>query len=156
MNEKSEKKQWYKKWWVWVIIGVVVVGSYFYSIGNDEEKEKLTDDWTTVIEFNGNLSDSNKEAISNIFELNGNQIRVTYSIATTETTGTALIYILPEGRTKSTDVDGNLDIAIQDVSTIGNKTNEQKTFTKDAGKYFIDINSSSVESYKIKIEEKNN
>jgi hypothetical protein len=150
----NEKKQWYKKWWVWVIIGIVVVGSYFYSIGNDEEEKKSADEWTTIIEFNGNLTDSNNEALSDTFKLNGKEIRVTYSIVTTETTGTALIYILPEGRTKSTDVDGNLDVAIQDVSSIGNKTNEQKTFTKEAGKYFIDINSSSVESYKIKIEEK--
>lgn len=149
------KKGMVQKWWIWVIIGVVVVGSALSQTDNDkEEKKTATDEWVTIIEFNGNLSDSNREALSDIFELNGNEIRVTYSIATTSTGGNALIYILPEGWTKSTDADGNLNVSVQDISAIGDTTNQQKTFTKEAGKYFIDINSSSVQSYKIKIEQK--
>ncbi len=159
MNEKVGKKPWFKKWWVWVL-AVVVVGVIASQMGSEEKEQgkgqnnKPADEWVTIIDFNGDLSNNNKEALSDVFELNGKEIRVTYSISASSTTGTALIYLLPEGTTKSTDADGNLDISIQDISTIGSKTNEKKTLTKEAGKYYIDINTSSVDSYKIKIEEK--
>jgi len=116
--------------------------------------DKTKAEWTTVIDFDGGFSDGKTEAFSDVFELTGGEVRITYDLVTTSAGGNAMIYVLPEGWTKTKDADGNLKVSVQDVTAIGDKTGEQKTVKKDAGKYFIDINTSSVESYKIKIEEK--
>lgn len=118
------------------------------------EANEPKEEWVTVIEFNGSFSDNETEAFSDVFEVTGGELRITYDLVTTSVGGNALIYILPEGWTKTKDGDGNLKVSVQDISAMGNKSGEQETIKKDAGKYCIDINTSSVESYKIKIEEK--
>ncbi|MDR2736080.1 MAG: hypothetical protein LBB49_00775 [Gracilibacteraceae bacterium] len=124
-------------------------------VGCDENSSGINgEEWETVIEFNGSFTDDNKEAFSDEFELTGGELRVTYDLVTTSTGGNAMIYILPEGWTKTKDANGDLKISVQDISAIGNKTGEQVKIKKEAGTYFIDINTSSVDSYKIKIEEK--
>lgn len=110
-------------------------------------------EWKTVIVFEGTFEGSDRMADSKVFELTGGRTRVTYDLVTTSVGGNALIYVLPEGWTMTQDANGNLKISVQDITAIGDKTNEQKTIRKDPGRYHIFINSSSVESYKIVIEE---
>ncbi|MDR1630677.1 MAG: hypothetical protein LBS36_10775 [Oscillospiraceae bacterium] len=132
-------------------------GENLTSQSETQETGKTTnpqEEWVTLIEFDGTFAGDDKEAFSDVFEVSGGNLRITYDLVTNSTGGNALIYILPEGWTKTKDSEGNLKVSVQDISAVGNKTGEQKIIKKDAGKYFIDLNSSSVKSYKIKIEEK--
>jgi len=119
--------------------------------------EPIDDGWKVVYEFNGTFENNKTEASSAVFELSGGQVRITGEIGVTSTGGNALIYVLPEGWTKTADADGNLKISSQDLMIIGveeGAKSGEEIVEKEAGKYFIDLNSASVKDYKIKIEEK--
>lgn len=125
------------------------------STVSDTTTEKQTEsEWKTIMELSG----TEQEKLSEVFTLNGGSVRIKYEIET-ETkgeavdSGTSLIYILKDGTTKAKDADGNLRIATQDVTVIGSK-NAVEIVQKEAGNYYLDINTSSVKSYKIIVEEK--
>lgn len=104
--------------------------------------------WQVVKEF----SDTKEEGISDSFALSGGKVRITYTVEASTDTGTALIYLLKDGTTKSQNEAGELDVAVQDASTIGSKSSS-KVVDKPAGNYYIDVNTSSVKSYTVKVEE---
>ncbi|MDR1753698.1 MAG: hypothetical protein LBR74_02185, partial [Eubacterium sp.] len=106
------------------------------------------------------LSGNEEETIGEAFALSGGQIKVTYEIESAADTGVALIYILKEGATKSQNEDGELDIAIQDVSAMtlsaGTETGEEILENeKPAGNYYLDVNTTDLTSYKVYVYEKN-
>lgn len=104
--------------------------------------------WQVVKEF----SDTKEEGISDSFALTGGKVRITYTVEASTDTGTALIYLLKDGTTKTKNEAGELDVAVQDASTIGSKSSS-KVIDKPAGNYYIDVNTSSVKSYTVKVEE---
>ena len=112
-------------------------------------------EWTVIYEFTGTFSGDNTSAASDPFELPDGEVRITLDQVATSNSGNSLIYILPEGWTRTQDAEGNLKIAVSDMLTLGTKTGVKQTITRDAGSYYIDINTASIESYKITIEVKN-
>jgi len=60
--------------------------------------------------------------------------------------------MLPEGSTITKNSKGEMDVAVQDVTTIGNKSGEQVT-QKPAGNYYLYINTSSIKDYSITVDE---
>lgn len=109
--------------------------------------------WTTIGEFSGDFSDGSREALSDIFALSGGQVRISYEVTATSVGGNALIYVLKEGATKTTDENGAFSIATQDIMVMGTNTGSQ-IIKKDAGNYYIDINTADISNYKIVVEEK--
>jgi hypothetical protein len=113
-----------------------------------ENTSEEPNSWQVVKEF----SDTKEEGISDSFALSGGKVRITYTVEASTDTGTALIYILKDGTTKTKNEAGELDVALQDASTIGSKSSS-KVVDKPAGNYYIDVNTSSVMSYTVKVEE---
>jgi hypothetical protein len=148
-----------------VVIALVVLGGIGAAFGGNEETTTSTSSsrnssegsqstsealkkWEVVKEF----SDTKEEGISDSFTLNGGKVRITYDVKAKTDTGTALIYLLKDGTTKTKNEAGELDVALQDVSTIGSKSSSE-VVDKPAGNYYIDVNTSSIESYTVKVEE---
>jgi hypothetical protein len=136
--------------------GCGMAGSYGSntSSAGDSEADHETE-WTTVAQLIG----TQKDDVSEVFDLAGGNVRITYDINTITRdkiidSGTSLIYILPEGNSKTMNMDGIMEIAVQDITTVGSRQNEQITVEKPAGSYYIEINTSSVESYSIRVEER--
>jgi hypothetical protein len=162
---QSNSKNWFAKHKILTVVGVLVVLGILGSLfGNTEESSNSSTQnsgqsqssdvskspmkWQTVKEF----SDTKEEGVSDSFTLSGGKIRITYDVKSDSSTGTALIYLLKDGTTKSQDENGELDVKVQDVSTIGNKSGNELV-DKPAGNYFIDVNTSSITSYTVKVEE---
>lgn len=112
------------------------------------EQSETPNSWQVVKEF----SDTKEEGISDSFALTGGKVRITYTVEASTDTGTALIYLLKDGTTKTKNEAGELDVAVQDISTIGSKSSTE-ILDKPAGNYYIDVNTSSVKSYTVKVEE---
>ncbi len=160
MDKHNSKKAWYKKWWIWVIIvlALAFIGNVIGSetpteetANSGEEKAKEVAEpkkWVKVSELTGD----NKEKSGEVFALSGGNIRVKYTVNTVSDSGTAFIYLLPEGWTTTRNAQGEQNIAVQDITTIGTQSDE-KIMQKPAGNYYLFINSSSVRDYVITVEE---
>jgi len=157
MDKNNTEKSWYKKWWIWLII-VAVLGLIGYIANpNGTQQDKASQasnqtsapkQWTKVSELTGDT----KEKSGDVFTASGGNLRIKYTVNTTSDSGTAMLYLLPEGSTTTKNSKGELDVAVQAVTTIGNKTGEQ-IIQKPAGNYYLYINTSSVEDYSITVEE---
>ena len=111
----------------------------------------VDDDWVALESFEFRFVDDTTRLESNVFELSGGEVRLSYEVVATSVGGNALIYLLPEGATLATDAAGNLSIAVQDVTAIGNRDGTQ-VVERDAGMYYLLVNTSSVESVLITVE----
>lgn len=148
-----------------VIIALVILGTIGVAFGDTKESgtnssstqntsetaqntPEKPNSWQVVKEF----SDTKEEGISDSFSLTGGKVRITYTVEASTDTGTALIYLLKDGTTKTKNEAGELDVAVQDASTIGSRSSS-KVIDKPAGNYYIDVNTSSVKSYTVKVEE---
>lgn len=148
-----------------VIIALVILGTIGAFFGDSKDTStnlstnqnasetaqntpEAPNSWQVVKEF----SDTKEEGISDSFALSGGKVRITYTVEASTDTGTALIYLLKDGTTKTKNEAGELDVAVQDVSTIGSKSSSE-IIDKPAGNYYIDVNTSSVKSYTVKVEE---
>lgn len=105
-------------------------------------------EWKKLLEF----SPDGAAGSSGVFKASGNPIRITYTTVSTSTGGNAMIYMLEKGTTVSQDANGNIRVAQADAMAFGTKTSSQ-TIQKAAGEYFIDVNSSSISSITITVEE---
>jgi hypothetical protein len=158
--KSQDSKPWYKKWWIWVIVIVIVIlGIIGYAANPDAANKSNGGDstasnatapkqWTKVSELTGDL----KEKSSDIFAVAGGNVRIKYTVNATSDSGTAMLYLLPEGSTTTKSSKGELDIAVQDITTIGAKSGE-KVLQKPRGNYYLYINTSSIKDYSITIEE---
>ncbi len=162
----SNDKNWFVRHKVWTVMIVLLIlgtiGAVFgdtketttnsSSTQNGSETAQNTPEepnsWQVVKEF----SDTKEEGISDSFALTGGKVRITYTVEASTDTGTALIYILKDGTTKTKNEAGELDVAVQDASTIGSKSSSE-IVDKPAGNYYIDVNTSAVKSYTVKVEE---
>ncbi len=157
MNQES--KSWYKKWQIWVAV-IVVLGIIGY-ITNPDGTQKSKDtksgtsaqatppkQWTKVSELVGDTAQKSGD----IFTVSGGNVRIKYTVNSTSDSGTALLYMLPEGSTITKNSKGEMDVAVQDVTTIGNKSGEQ-VIQKPAGNYYLYINTSSIKDYSITVDE---
>jgi len=157
--DKQQSKSWYKKWQIWVAI-VVVLGIIGYVTNPDgTQKPKDTKSnisaqttppkqWTKVSELVGDTAQKSGD----VFTVSGSNVRIKYTINSTSDSGTALLYMLPEGSTITKNSKGEMDVAVQDVTTIGNKSGEQ-VIQKPAGNYYLYINASSIKDYSITVDE---
>jgi hypothetical protein len=103
-----------------------------------------------VAELSGDLD----EMMGDAFTLSGGSVKIRYDVKSSEASGTALIYLLKDGATKAQDENGDIKVASYDVMAIGNKSGKA-IVKKDAGKYYLDINTSAaVDSYPVTIFEK--
>jgi len=157
MNQQNNSKPWYKTWWVWAII-IVALGVIGYIANPSGTEQASTEQghnspattpkqWTKVSELSGDT----KEKSGDVAVAGGN-VRIKYTVNTTSDSGTAMLYLLPEGSTTTKNSKGELDVAVQDVTTIGNKTGEQ-VIQKPAGNYYLYINTSDVKDYSITVDE---
>jgi uncharacterized membrane protein len=158
MDKSINSKPWYKKWWIWV--AVVVVLSVIGYVTNPDSANKSNSDsatsnetpapkqWTKVSELTGDL----KEKSGDVFAVAGGNLRIKYTVNTTSDSGTAMLYLLPEGSTTTKNGKGELDVAVQDITTIGTKSGE-KVLQKSQGNYYLYINTSSIKDYSITVEE---
>lgn len=158
MDKNNNSKAWYKKWWIWAIV-IVVLGAIGYAANPDAANKSSSSNpttsntpapkqWTKVSELTGDL----KEKSGDIFAVSGGNLRIKYTVNTTSTSGTAMLYMLPEGSTTTKNSKGELDVAVQDITTIGTKSGE-KVLQKPQGNYYLYINTSSVKDYSITVEE---
>jgi len=159
MEAKSKKSIW-KKWWFWVIIAVVVLGIAGAATGSEKKTNEknggdtsastdVTPQWKQVAEYSG----TSEHGESNVFALSGGDVRIKYNVTAASTGGNAMIYVLKEGETATADAAGNSDIKTADAWPMGTKSGEE-IVKKEAGNYFIYVNSSSISDYKITVEEK--
>jgi len=158
MNE-NQSKSWYKKWQIWVAI-VIVLGMIGYLTnpeGTQKPKDTKSDtsakttppkQWTKVSELVGDTAQKS----SDVFTVSGSNVRIKYTVNSISDSGTALLYMLPEGSTITKNSRGEMDVAVQDVTTIGNKSGEL-VVQKPAGNYYLYINTSSIKDYSITVDE---
>lgn len=159
MDKSNNSKPWYKTWWIWAII-IVALGVIGY-IANPNGTQKTDNDqtdsntqtpapkqWMKVSELIGDT----KERSGDVFTVSGGNVRIKYTVTTTSDSGTAMLYLLPEGSTTTKNSKGEMDVAVQDITTIGNKTDE-KIIQKPAGNYYLYINTSGVKDYSITVDE---
>jgi hypothetical protein len=154
----QDNKPWYKLWWIWAIVIAVLSGVGYVANPDSANKSNSSDStttntpvpkqWTKVSELSGDL----KEKSGDVFTVAGGNIRIKYAVNATSDSGTALLYLLPEGSTITKNAKGEMDIAVQELTTIGNKTGE-KIVQKPQGNYYVYINTSSVKDYAITVEE---
>lgn len=158
MNE-NQSKSWYKKWQIWVAIVVVlgIIGYVTNPDGAQKPKDTKSDtsaqtippkQWTKVSELTGDIAQKSGD----VFTVSGSNVRIKYTINSVSDSGTALLYMLPEGSTITKNSKGEMDVAVQDVTTIGNKSGEQ-VIQKPAGNYYLYINTSSIKDYSITVDE---
>jgi hypothetical protein len=155
----QDNKTWYKKWWIWAIV-IVVLGTIGYAANpngtnkSDGSNSTTSDEapapkqWTKVSELIGDTAQKS----SDVFTVAGGNLRIKYMVNTTSDSGTAMLYLLPEGSTTTKNSKGELDVAVQDITTIGNKSGE-KVLQKPQGNYYLYINTSSIKDYSITVEE---
>jgi len=156
---KAQSKPWYKKWQIWTV-AIVVLGIVGY-VANPDSAQKTKDaksdtnaqttspkQWTKVSELVGDTAQKSGD----VFTVSGGNIRIKYTVNSTSDSGTALLYMLPEGSTITKNSKGEMDVAVQDVTTIGNKSGEQ-VLQKPAGNYYLYINTSSIKDYSITVDE---
>lgn len=158
MDKNTNSKPWYKIWWVWVIVIVAlgVIGYIANPNGAQQTDNNQTNNtrtpapkqWTKVSELTGDT----KEKSGDVFAVTGGNVRIKYTVNTTSDTGTTMLYLLPEGSTTTKNSKGELDVTVQDITTIGNKTGEQ-IVQKPAGNYYLYINTSGVKDYSITVDE---
>lgn len=98
--------------------------------------------WQEVITIDGKTDKASK-----VFELTGNEARMTYSFKGGEDMALGAIYLLDEG----TDLmkDGGLPEAM-----IDGPISDESALHKSAGKYFLDVNAANFDGWSITIEEK--
>jgi len=157
--DKQQSKSWYKKWQIWVAI-VIALGIIGYAAnpdGTQKPKDTKSDtsaqstspkQWTKVSELVGDTAQKSGD----VFTVSGSNVRIKYTVNSTSGSGTALLYMLPEGSTITKNSKGEMDVAVQDVTTIGNKSGEQ-VIQKPAGNYYLYINTSSIKDYSITVDE---
>lgn len=157
MNQNS--KPWYKKWQIWTatVVVLAIIGYVTNPEGAQKAKDTKTDtsaqttppkQWTKVSELIGDTVQKSGD----VFTVSGGNIRIKYTVNSTSDSGTALLYMLPEGSTITKNSKGEMDVAVQDVTTIGNKSGEQ-VLQKPAGNYYLYINTSSIKDYSITVDE---
>lgn len=160
MDKNTNSKAWYKKWWVWVIAVVVLLG-IAGAVSPDETEDKTANqgktnttqaaeskEWVKVSELTGNAQEMNGE----VMELTTGAARVKYTVNAASDSGTAFIYLLPEGWTSTKNAQGEMNISAQDIMTIGSKSSEE-VIKKPAGKYYLYVNTSSIIDYTVTVEE---
>lgn len=158
MDKNNNTKPWYKKWWIWAIV-IVVLGAIGYAANPNGNKSNGSDStisnetpapkqWTKISELTGDL----KEKSGDVFTVAGGNLRIKYTVNTTSDSGTAMLYLLPEGSTTTKNSKGELDVAVQDITTIGTKSGE-KVLQKPQGNYYLYVNTSSIKDYSITVEE---
>lgn len=160
MDKNTNNKAWYKKWWVWVIAVVVLLGIAGAATPEDTEnktanqqesattKTEEPKEWVKVSELTG----STREANGEVMELTTGAARVKYTVNAASDTGTAFIYLLPEGWTPTKNAQGEMNISAQDITTFGSKSGEE-VLKKPAGKYYVYVNTSSIIDYTVTVEE---
>jgi|GEM_PF-1385501 len=157
--DKMQSKPWYKKWQIWTAIIVVfgIIGYLANPDGAQKTKDARSDtnaqttspkQWTKVSELVGDTAQKSGD----IFTVSSGNVRIKYTVNSASDSGTALLYMLPEGSTITKNSKGEMDVAVQDVTTIGNKSGEQ-VLQKPAGNYYLYINTSSIKDYSITVDE---
>lgn len=157
--DKAQSKPWYKKWQIWTAIVAVlaVIGYLTNPDGIQKSKDAATNasaqttppkQWTKVSELVGDTTQKSGD----VFTVSGGNVRIKYMVNSASDSGTALLYMLPEGSTITKNSKGEMDVAVQDVTTIGNKSGEQ-VLQKPAGNYYLYINTSSIKDYSITVDE---
>lgn len=154
----QDNKPWYKKWWIWAVV-IVVLGTIGYVANPDAANKSNSNNpttsntptpkqWTRVSELIGDTAQKSGD----VFAASGGNLRIKYTVNTTSDSGTAMLYLLPEGSTTTKNSKGELDVAVQDITTIGTKSGE-KVLKKPQGNYYLYINTSSIKDYSITVEE---
>ena len=159
-SDVKVKKAWYKKWWVWVIVAVVIIGIGANGAADDDtttqNNESATNtlakpaekEWKVVATLEG--TDNNKK--TDTFTLAEGDVRIRYEVEGKTGTTASLIYLLKEGTTKSQNERGEIELASA-VDTVIGTDKGQKIIKEHAGDYYLEMNSSDVFKYKIYIEQ---
>ena len=80
----APKKPWYKKWWVWVIVGVLVIGVIGSQINKKNESKTISSTSSSVTKSddsdkqNKTDEDTKAEVEKNIVVYDNNGIKLTY------------------------------------------------------------------------------
>jgi len=120
------------------------------SYPTDEiEPSEGEEEWNFVTELSGEVD----RLESDIFTLQGTEVKIIYDIIAEEVSGNALIYILEEGATLSQNAAGELEIASHDRLVVGTNTGEI-IVEKYPGSHYLLVNSSSLESFTVRIYER--
>jgi len=117
----------------------------------EEPVEDGDNGWVIIADFEFTFSEGETQVSSDTFELSGGEVRIIYEVVATGVGGNALFYLLPEGATLSRDADGNLSIAVQDITAIGSRAGEH-IIEREAGMHYLLVNTSSVETVWVTIE----
>lgn len=158
MGKNSNSNPWYKKWWIWAI-AIIAIGVVGYVLEPNPAQQADTaisrnppvtkpKEWTRVSALTGDT----KQKSGDVFSTSGGNLRIKYTVNAMQDSGTALLYLLPEGSTTTKNSKGDMDVAVQDITTIGTKTDE-RIIQKPAGNYYLYINTSSIKDYSIAVEE---
>jgi len=117
---------------------------------SSEEYDDVDESWDFVIELSSVDVD---QLDSEVFTLRGTDVKIVYDIVTEETGGNALIYILEEGASLSQNAAGEIEVAQHDSMVVGTNAGEV-IVSKDSGPHYLFVNSSSLESFSVRVYER--
>jgi hypothetical protein len=153
----------------WIILASVVVlaGLVFYwgssaNPAGDAEgyapqtlaggANDATENWVKVATLSGTVDQRESEP----FKLKGGEVKIVSRIVATDSGGNGLVYLLPEGATTSSGVDGNIRVASfdQSIISISDAEVERSVIThKEAGSWYIHFNSTKLAEWIVDIYE---